>query len=141
MTPFFVNAFISVIAFKCGLYIADYLEYNCVRASHTGLDFCMYSFIGVFSKTFLFLKKIKFGHFMKVLKFSDSILGLILVTKSGSEGVKQILFFSSILTQNTCVPKMKFLGLKMKKFLFAGYTLPFWIYKSYIVTNYLNIQW
>jgi len=26
---------------------------------------------------------------------------------------------------NTCVPKMKFLGLKMKKFLFAGYTLPF----------------
>jgi len=31
---------------------------------------------------------------------------------------------------------MKFLGLKMKKFLFAGYTLSL----KYVTINYLNIQ-
>jgi len=65
---------------------------------------------------------------MKVLKFSDSILVLILVKNQGlrgSEGVKKnqkkSLHFDP---KYICVPKMKFLGPKMKKFLFAGYTLP-----------------
>jgi len=37
-------------------------------------------------------------------------------------GPKIYLIFFSILTPN--VPKMKFLGLKMKELLFAAYTLP-----------------
>jgi len=75
------------------------------------------------------MKKIKFGHFMKVLKFSDSILGPILVKNQGLRGVrggtkKKVYFFLHFDPKYICVPKMKFLGLKMKKFLFAGYTLP-----------------
>jgi len=46
---------------------------------------------------FLFLKKIKFGHFMRVLKFSDKILGQILVKNQGLRGVrggkKKCIFF------------------------------------------------
>jgi len=56
------------------------------------------------------------GHFMKVLRFSDNILGPILVKNQGLRGVrggKKNVFFFSILTQNTCVPKMKFLGLPL----------------------------
>ena len=89
----------------------------------------MDTFIGVFSNVlFLFLRKIKFGCFMRVLKMSDKILGQILLKNPGLRGVrggrkKNRIFFFHFDPNCICVPKMKFLGLKMKKFLFAGYTM------------------
>jgi len=74
------------------------------------------------------MKKIKFGFFIKdsnVEKFPKIHFSSILGQKRGAMGGKKTRFFFSILTQNICVPKMKFVGLKMKKFLFPGYTT-FW---------------
>jgi len=75
------------------------------------------------------MKEIKFGFFIKDLnfeKFPKIYFSTILGQKKGVEGgSKKVLhFFSHFDPKYICVPKMKFLGLKMKKFLFAGYTLP-----------------
>jgi len=83
----------------------------------------MYLLIGVF----LFMKKIKFGFFIKDSNFEKfpkiHFLSILEPKKGGRWGVK-IAFFSHFDPKYICVPKMKFLGLKMKKLLFAGYTLP-----------------
>jgi len=82
----------------------------------------MGAFMGFFSNVlFLFLRKIKFGRFMRVLKISDNILGQILLKNPDLRGVRGGPNFDP---EYIWVPKMQFLGLKMKNFLFAGYTLP-----------------
>jgi len=52
-----------------------------------------------------------------------------MVKNQGLRGVRGGQFFSPILTQNTCVPKTKFLGLKMKKWNISK-NLYLWTFKN-----------